>query len=593
MSAETGAAQDTGQAMPESKPKKKKSSQVRKRLGEILVDGGLLTEEQLIQALKEQRRTSLRLGEYLVRRGILTEEQIIQTVSKQQRVDLYDPSIHKPDSSLAVHIPAAVARKYQLAPLDRSGSILLVAMRDPLDLVGLDIVMEKSRLDPEPVICSERQLQHISQLVYGQALIEDDGVFGEIDVDDDAEAEAFKDASDTTLTVDNLERIAEDAPVVRLVNSILSQAINNKASDVHLCPLKHRVQLRLRVDGVLHEIQAPPKTYFLPLVSRFKLLSGMDISVARIPQDGRFNFRIHEQDVSVRASTLPTVHGEKVVLRILEQSSGAMSLEQLDLTPDQREKLYNAMKRTTGMILATGPTGSGKTTLLYSILQQLNSPEVNIVTLEDPVEYQLDGIAQAHLNRKAGMTFASGLRSILRQDPDTIMIGEIRDMETADIAVKAAMTGHLVLSTLHTNDAAGTISRMTDMGIEPFLLSSTLLLVIAQRLVRRLCDKCAFPYPAPDDALKLMGLSNLGINFFKPMGCPDCSNTGFAGRMGIYEVLAIDEMVQNLIVRRKSSVEIRQQSVESGRLKTLAMDAAQKVLDGHTTFEEFIRVSTF
>ena len=389
------------------------------------------------------------------------------------------------------------------------------------------------------------------------------------------------------LEVTSLQDLAKDPPVVRLVNSIISQAIREGASDVHIGPEKSYVQVRFRIDGKLHDMPAPPKAMLLPLISRIKILAQMDIASTRVPQDGRFTVRMDGKEINVRASTIPTIYGEHLVMRLLDMSSGIYSLEELGMSEEDQKKLKDAIKRPYGMILSTGPTGSGKSTSLYAILQNLNSPDINIITVEDPVEYRIDKIKQVQLNRKAGMTFASALRSILRQDPDVIMVGEIRDAETASIAVQAALTGHRVLSTMHTNDAAGAITRLINMEIEPFLVSSVLLVSFAQRLVRKICPNCIETYIPSEQVLKNWGIPNyVGMEFKRGKGCPQCMNTGYRGRTGIFEVLVNDEMIQQMILERRSSQEITRAAVEAGKLRTLKEDALSKVLKGITTFEE-------
>jgi len=382
--------------------------------------------------------------------------------------------------------------------------------------------------------------------------------------------------------------MAEEAPVVRLVNSILSQAVRQGASDIHISPEKDHVQVRFRVDGKLQEVPAPPKNMILPIVSRFKILASLDISVSRLPQDGRFTARIGNREINIRVSTMPTIYGENVVLRLLDMSSGIHSLEALGMTPEDRDKVEAMSMKPYGMILSTGPTGSGKSTTLYSILKKINQPDINILTIEDPVEFRMPKIRQIQLNRRAGMTFASGLRSILRQDPDVIMVGEIRDTETAVISVQAALTGHRLMSTVHTNDAAGAITRFIEMGIEPYLVSSVMLVSIAQRLIRRVCDYCKEAYQPPEAALRQWGLEAEaeGANFMKGRGCFNCMNTGYKGRIGVFEVLCIDETVQDMILAGRSAKEITRDMTAAGKLRTLKTDAAEKVRQGLTTLEE-------
>ena len=558
----------------------------QKKLGEILIDGGLLTQEQLRQALVSKRNTKLKLGEFLVRQGILRESQLIDFLSEQLKIEKYHPEKYPLDLSLANVIPADIAQKHQVVPLMRKANLLIIGVTDPLDIRALDTVEAVTNIEVEPVICAEQQLNQLIGSLYGAYSDLDDVLesiqqvkYGETDI------EVEKGGED--VQVSSLQDMAEEAPIVRLANSILSQAVRERASDVHISPVKDYVQVRFRVDGRLHEVPVPPKSMFLPIVSRLKILANMDIAVSRIPQDGRFTVKTQNREINIRASTIPTIHGENLVLRLLDSSGGVYSLDQLGMFQGDMKKIESLSVKPFGMILSTGPTGSGKTTSLYSILKRINKPDVNIITLEDPVEYRIEKIRQVQLNRRAGMTFASGLRSILRQDPDVIMVGEIRDAETATIAVQAALTGHRVLSTVHTNDAAGAITRLLDMGIEPFLVSSVLLVSFAQRLVRRICPNCKEPYTPPKEALAHFGMNNLeGSNFMRGKGCFNCLNTGYKGRTGIFEVLPMDEMIEEMILKRGSAQEITRAAQHAGRLRTLKEDAADKVRKGITTLEE-------
>ena len=471
----------------------------RKKLGEILVEGGLLTQKQLDQALPFQKKSTLKLGQFLVREGIVSETQIVELLSNQLKLEKYRPDKHILDMELSNLVPSEIAHRYGVAPLQKSGMLLTVAMMDPLDITALDAVEVFTNIEVEAVICTEQQLNQLHTTLYGTyagigGVLED---MEEMEIDKGAE----KTATLEDVEVSSLQGMAQEAPVVRLVNSILSQSVREGASDIHISPEKDHVQIRFRVDGKLHEVPAPPKSMFLPIISRLKILANMDIALSRVPQDGRFTVKMKNKDINIRASTIPSIHGENLVLRLLDTSTSIYSLELLGMNESDRQKIEGIITKPYGMILSTGPTGSGKSTSLYSILKRINQPDINIITVEDPVEYRIDKIRQVQLNRKAGMTFASGLRSILRQDPDVIMVGEIRDSETASIAVQAALTGHRVLSTLHTNDAAGAMTRMTDMGIEPFLVSSVMLVSFAQRLVRRTCPHCRQPYtPSPEAA---------------------------------------------------------------------------------------------
>ncbi|MEW5774093.1 MAG: ATPase, T2SS/T4P/T4SS family [Thermodesulfobacteriota bacterium] len=558
--------------------------QLRKKLGELIVEAGLLSREQLDAILAEQRRSGLRLGQFLIQRGHLKEQQIVELISRQLRIDVYAPDKHPFDVGLDALVPVEFAQKHRLAPIKRKGSLLRVCMVDPMDIEALDTLEVQTRLEADPLICTEHQLQELTYAIYG--LSSDLG-----EVMEDMEGMSIEsesgEAPGEDVAVTSLQEMADEAPVVRLVNSILSQAVRERASDVHISPEKGGVQLRFRVDGKLREAPAPPKSVFLPIVSRIKILANMDIAVSRVPQDGRFTFTMENREVHVRASSLPTIHGENLVLRLLYRTGEALDLPDLGLDPRDLGVMSEVIEKPWGMILATGPTGSGKTTTLYALLKRINKPDINIITLEDPVEYRVGKIRQVQLNRKAGMTFASGLRSILRQDPDTIMVGEIRDAETAGIAVQAALTGHQVLSTLHTNDAAGAVTRLIEMGVEPFLVSSTLLLAVAQRLVRRNCPHCLEEYLPPESAVAALGLDQTpGVVFKRGKGCYRCNNSAYMGRTGVYEVLPVDEMVQDMILRRASSTEIGRAMARSGRMRTLKQDAARLVAEGVTSLEE-------
>jgi type IV pilus assembly protein PilB len=560
---------------------------IRKRLGEILIEAGLLTEGQLRQALVDHKKQGLKLGQYLIRQGIVHESQIMEVVSTQLKVEKYSPDKYAVDVSLSKVIPAEMARKHQLAPLSKKGYLLTIAMVDPLDIDALDAVEAHANIEVKPLICTEQDLNQIMGSLYGMytdlgQVLESVG-----EMEYQKAGESDRESGTEDITVSNLQGLAQEAPVVRLVNSVLSQAIRERASDVHISPEKDMVQIRFRVDGKLHDVPAPPKSMFLAMASRLKILANMDISVARVPQDGRFTIKAENREINIRASSLPTIYGENLVLRLLDTSGGIIGLEKLGMGQKDREKLQTMMHKPYGMILSTGPTGSGKTSSLYSILKELNQPDVNIITLEDPVEYRIERIRQVQLNRRAGMTFASGLRSVLRQDPDVIMVGEIRDAETATIAVQAAMTGHRVLSTVHTNDAAGAITRFMDMGIEPFLVSSVMLVSFAQRLVRKICPYCKKSYVPPPEMFAMWGLQKFeGTPLHRGEGCFQCRETGYKGRTGVFEVLVIDEEIQNMILKRRSALEITQAARKADKLHSLKEDAAIKVLQGITTLEE-------
>lgn len=550
----------------------------------MVVEAGILSQEQLDLALKAKGPGS-KLGEFLIQKGFVPEEQIIDLISKQLRVKRYTPEAYPVRLEMKDIFSSELSQKFHAVPLTKQGSLLTVALKDPTDIDVLDSIEIYTNCEVEPVICSDQELAQLTTTLYGTQTNLDSML--EFFSEDEETATASTDShSDVQLTPSSLQNMAEEAPVIRLVNSILSQAIHEKASDIHISPEKEFVQIRFRIDGRLREVPAPPKSMFLAIVSRIKILANMDITTSRIPQDGRFTINMDGREINVRVSSLPTIHGENIVMRLLDTSTGAYSLDELGIHADDRRKISKAMHKPYGMILSTGPTGSGKTTTLYSILKQINQPDINIITLEDPVEYRMEKIRQIQLNKKAGMTFASGLRSILRQDPDVVMVGEIRDHETSNIAVQAALTGHRLLSTVHTNDAAGAITRFIDMGIEPFLIASVLLISIAQRLVRRVCPHCKEAYHPDPRILTFWGLSADEHTFYHGKGCVHCGQSGYKGRMGIYEILLNDREVQDMILRRSSAQEITDAAHKAGKLRTLREDALEKILSGVTTIEE-------
>jgi len=558
---------------------------VKKRLGEILVKNGLLTEETLKQVLIDQKKTDLKLGQYLIRNGIVLEKQIIDLLSEQLNIKKYQMNDFPLDLDVVRYIPIEIAQKNQVVPLKIKGNLLMVAMVDPLEIITLDSIEKLNNIEVEPVICSESEINQLINSMYGtQSDLGD--IIGSMEVESKVEDET---GNKDEVQVASLQDMAGEALVVRLTNSIFAQAIRDKASDIHISPQQTTVQLRYRIDGKLVEMPSPPKYLFLSVIARIKILANMDITVSRIPQDGRFTLKIEQKEINVRVSAIPTIYGENIVMRLLDMGAGIYTLNRLGMDAEDMAKIESMCIKPYGMILSTGPTGSGKSTSLYSILNTINKPDINIITLEDPVEYRINNIRQVQLNRKAGMTFASGLRSILRQDPDVIMVGEIRDAETAAVSVQAAQTGHRLLSTVHTNDAAGVITRFIDMGIEPFLISSVLIVSFAQRLVRTICPYCKENYNPPANILATFGITTAeakNANFQRGKGCSQCKNTGYKGRTGIFEVLVNDEMIQEMIIKQRPSPEITRAAVAAGKLKTLKDDAAQKVIQGITTLEE-------
>ncbi|MGB5216803.1 MAG: GspE/PulE family protein [Smithella sp.] len=561
----------------------------RKRLGEILINEGVLTEEMLHKFLNEHKKTNLKLGQYLIRQGIVNEAQIITLLSKQLNIKKYQVQDYPLDLEMVRYIPVEVAQRNQVVPLRLKGKLLEVGIADPLEVKILDHIEKLTNLEVEPVICSEMEINQIINSMYGaQSELGDLMENMEIDSKSGEETEGQE-----SIHITSTEDQAGEALVLRLTNSIFAQAVRNKASDIHISPRQNNVQLRFRIDGRLIEMPSPPKTIFLSVIARIKIIANMDITVSRVPQDGRFTLKTENKEINVRVSSIPTIYGENIVMRLLDMSAGIYTLDHLGMDEEDMAKIETMSNKPYGMILSTGPTGSGKSTSLYSILNVINKPDINIITLEDPVEYRIDDIRQVQLNTKAGMTFASGLRSILRQDPDVIMVGEIRDAETAAISVQAAQTGHRVLSTVHTNDSAGVITRFIDMGIEPFLVASVLMVSFAQRLLRRVCPYCKEPYHPPFKALNTFGITAeeaQNANFQRGKGCTQCNNTGYKGRTGVFEVLAVDELVQDMIVAQRPSPEITRAAVAAGKLKTLQRDAAQKVMRGITTLEEAVSV---
>ena len=553
----------------------------------MLIGAGLLTEEQLRDALTAKKESNLKLGQFLARKGLVHESEIVDLLSQQLKVRKYRPDDYPIDINMGKVIPMNAAEKYQVAPLKRKGKLLTIAMVDPMDIDAMDAIELLANTEVEPVLCTEQELNQLLSSIYG-SYTGLDGVLESIEqVQYDTPTDDESETGIGDVQVSSLQDMAEEAPVIRLVNSILSQAIRENASDIHISPEKDSVHVRFRVDGKLHEVPAPPKSMFLPVASRLKVLSNMDIAMTRVPQDGRFTIKMNNKEINVRASALPTIYGENIVLRLLDRNSSIYSLDQLGMSPADRDKLETMVKKPYGMILSTGPTGSGKSTSLYSILSQINKSDINIITLEDPVEFRMENIRQVQLNRKAGMTFATGLRSIMRQDPDVIMVGEIRDSETASIAVQAALTGHRVLSTVHTNDAASAITRFMDMGIEPFLISSVMLVSFAQRLLRKVCPYCKESCRPSEQALIHLGLDQVkNADFQRGRGCFQCMGTGYKGRTGVFEVLVIDDMVNDMILEKRSAYEITRKAKEEGKLTTLIDNAMDKVVKGITTFEE-------
>lgn len=552
----------------------------RKRLGDILIESGEITPEQLKHALSIQKKTKQKLGEVFISEKILTESEILQVLEFQLGVPFLDLNSFQPDKKVVNLISESVARKHNIIPVEIKFNKILLAMSDPLDILAIDDVKIITGFDVQIAIASKNDIQNAINRYY----------------DESEEAEkAVKEFSEELASQEQESSIEIDdgnvanAPMVRLVNSIIIQAAKMKASDIHIEPFDKVVRIRFRIDGDLKEIMAPSKATHLPLVTRIKIMSKLDIAERRIPQDGRVETVIDGNAIDLRVSILPTVYGEKVVIRLLYRNSIMLTKEQLGFSQYNLQLFDKIIKSPEGIILVTGPTGSGKSTTLYTVLRELNDIKKNIITVEDPVEYRLGGVNQVQVNVKAGMTFASGLRSILRQDPDIIMVGEIRDAETAEIAVRAAITGHLVLSTLHTNDTASTVARLEDMGIEPYMVSTSVVGIMAQRLVKRLCKKCKQDRETTIEEMKLLGI-NKPVTISHAVGCNQCNNTGYSGRIAIHEILVIDNEIKGMISTNKNSDMIKEAAKRKG-MRTLNDSAKNLVLNQITTIEEMLRVT--
>lgn len=559
-------------------------ARMRKRLGELLLDAKKLTEKDLLRALTEQKKYGDKLGKVIVKLGMLSEKEIIDTVSKQLNIPIIDLKALEIPEDVVSLITADIAKNSMLIPVMRRYNVLKLAMVDPLDIDAMDNVARMVKMEIEPLIVTEDELKQALEKYYGLKTIVEETLDRIREQELTLERDEEDNEEDERISVD----VIEEEPVVRFVNSLLAQALADNVSDIHVEPSKNVMRVRMRVDGRLREVPSPDKKMFLPIVSRIKILAGIDIARTRTPQDGRFNIRESNREVGVRVSTFPTIHGEKVVLRLLDKSTALYGIDNLGFLRDDKEKIKSVLKRPYGFILSTGPTGSGKSTTLYAILNFINSSEKNIITIEDPVEYTLDGLAQAQVNPRAGMTFETGLRSILRQDPDIIMVGEIRDRETANIAVHSALTGHLVLSTLHTNDAASAVTRLVEMGIEPFLVTSSVSCVIGQRLLRKICPECKESYYPTPSVHKTFQIRE-DVLLYRGKGCPACKYKGYRGRTGVYEVLVMDDELRELIISKAPSEVLKKRAHEKG-MRLMRDDAVMKVLFGTTTLEEALNV---
>lgn len=558
----------------------------KKPLGDILVSRGVISEEQLLSALDQQRESHKRLGEILISLGFVTEEQITEARSLQFDVGYVNLQEQECEPEAVALVSESTARTYNLVPFRLVGNRLVVAMADPLDVEAVDLVQYETKCRVDPMLATEWRIAEVLTKLYGGSS------------SDDLQNIAQQAVSDSDMTVreeehgediDEVKRQTTRAPVVRMVNVLLTQGVRRKSSDIHIEPRRDHVDVRYRIDGELHLVKSLPKTLHAAITSRIKVMSDLDIAERRLPQDGRVSVRVDNRLVDLRVSTSPIVYGERVVLRILDRASGIIPLEELGFASRELTLFRIMVTRPHGIILVTGPTGSGKTTTLYAALNILKSEHTNIMTVEDPVEYELDGINQTNVHSRIGLTFANQLRAILRQDPDIVLVGEIRDTETADVAFRAALTGHLVLSTLHCNDAPSAVTRLIDQDVEPFLVGSAINGVVAQRLVRVLCPDCKAAYEPDERTLSLFGLTpDSRVTLYNAVGCPNCDNSGYKGRMSINEIMVMSDELRRLTMVKAPASELRRIAVAEG-MRTMAQDGLEKALAGLTTIEEVQR----
>ncbi len=560
------------------------------RLGDLLISAGLITQEQLDEGLRLQKGTNKRLGTVLQEHGIITESELIEALQMQLGIEFIDLSKVNIPTELAQVVPKNIAKQYQVVPVRMVRDELYLAMSDPLNFYAIEEVRKAVRRKVVPMVAMSSAVERAIQVLYGNE--------GAAKAIEEMKREAAL-SGETTAAVDTAfagnqvgEESVNQAPAIRLVNAIIERAVMERASDIHMEPRENEFSVRMRIDGLLRDILTVPRELQAAVTSRMKVMSGLDITERRVPQDGRFNVKVKDKDIDLRVSTLPTVYGEKIVSRLLDKSGTRLNRDSIGLTGDDMDKYEKLIKIKNGVILIVGPTGSGKSTTMYTIIGDLNKREVNLVTLEDPVEYNIDGVNQVQINEKIGMTFASGLRSILRQDPDIIGIGEIRDGETAEIAMRSAITGHVVISTIHTSDALGTIERLTDMGVEPYLVASALKGVFSQRLVRRICPVCRTPYEPTEEEQDELGLPyKPGRIFYRGKGCPECFDTGYKGRTAVFEIFPLSIKVRRMIAAHASREEIETllKDPEIGFV-SLKENAIKLVESGITTSDEVLRV---
>jgi type IV pilus assembly protein PilB len=554
-------------------------------LGALLIDEGLLTDAQLDAALAEQAKSGKPLGRLLIEQGTISEAELVRTLARQVGLEFVDLSERTIDGSVAALVSESVARRYQAIPIAWEDGKLVVAMADPSNVFAVDDIRALAGAEVQTVVSTASQIIETIEHVYR--------VDGEVD---EIMQAAHDEADDDNVTdLSALSEVVEDAPIVKFVNLLVNQAVSDRASDIHVEPTENDLRIRFRIDGVLHEVMRSPRSIQAGVISRLKVMADINIAERRVPQDGRITMKVNGRGIDLRVATLPTVYGEKVVMRILDKGQAILRLEDLGMLPDSLGRFEESYRKPYGTILVTGPTGSGKSTTLYATLNLLNEPHRNIITVEDPVEYRLPGINQVQINQKAGLTFAGALRSILRADPDIVLVGEIRDKETAVIGIEAALTGHLVLSTLHTNDAASTPMRLVEMGVEPFLVTSALDCVVAQRLARKLCDKCKDAYQPTEAELVEVSWPMEDLEngdwptLYRAVGCSACGRTGYRGRFGVHEVMVLSEEIERLVIERRSTEDIQKVALMQGML-SLRTDGLRKVALGLTSLEEVFRV---
>ncbi len=565
------------------------------KLGEILIKEGLITDKQLNEVLAAQTTDAKKrpIGEILISMGVISEENLALALSKRLEI----PYLSFKDGTLKIKKETGVqdlvaedfAREHRLLPYNKTPDTIRIAFVDPMDVVAIDNIKMMTNLETIPAVATLSDIKKGLDELYGKENLYKKTVAAvEATAGEDTAAQGKNSVeASEDIDIDTLRRTAEEAPLVKLVDLIIMEAINSKASDIHIEIFENNTSIRYRIDGILYEIPPPTRQFYLPLVSRIKILSRMDIAEKRLPQDGSFMVRTKDKVVDLRVSTVPTIYGEKVVIRLLDKTQMILDLTYLGFEPDVLEKVKKAVKKPYGLVFITGPTGSGKTTTLYAILNELRSPQKNILTIEDPVEYRIEGINQVQIKPQIGLTFASGLRAFLRQDPDIIMVGEVRDLETGEICIRAALAGRLVLTTLHTNDAAATATRLIEFGLEPFLVSSALLMIGSQRLVRKLCPECKKLYEPDIQIQKKYGLGKGPV--YKAVGCEKCRHIGYSGRIGIYEVLFITEEISQMILKKSPSTEIKALAIQQG-MKTLLDSGIEKVKQGITSLEEVLSI---